>query len=218
MDNIKGIFTDIFIVGTDTTSTTVEWTLAEMMNKPETIRKAQEELESVVGKEEMVDETHLPKLHYLEALVKESLRLHPPGPLLIPRYPTATSSIGGFIILKGTKVFINAWAIHRNPTVWENPSEFIPERFLTGTNRCDYCGSNNFNFIPFGFGRRICVGIPLAEKMNKYILATMLHSFEWRLPENTKLDLVEKFGFVLKKEKPLLAITTARPSCAKLYK
>ncbi|XP_039134747.1 flavonoid 3'-monooxygenase CYP75B137-like [Dioscorea cayenensis subsp. rotundata] len=218
MDNIKGIFTDIVTAGTDTTSITVEWTLAEMMNRPETIRKAQEELESVVGKEEMVDETHLPKLHYLEALVKESLRLHPPIPLLLPRYPTATCSIGGYMIPKGAKIFINAWAIHRNPTVWENPSEFIPERFLERMNRWDYYGSNNFNFIPFGFGRRICMGIPLAEKMNKFILATMLHSFEWRLPDNSKLDLVEKFGIVLKKEKPLVAIATARPSCAKLNK
>ncbi|KAM0934606.1 putative cytochrome P450 [Dioscorea sansibarensis] len=167
LDNIKGIFTDLVIGGTDTRSTTIEWTLAEMMNKPETIRKAQEELESVVGKEEMVDETHLPKLHYLEALVKESLCLHPLVPLLIPRYSTATCSVGGYIIPRGTKAFINTWAKHRNPTVWENHSEFIPERFLAGMNTWDYYGTNNFNFIPFGSGRRICVGIPLAEKMGK---------------------------------------------------
>ncbi|KAJ0968502.1 hypothetical protein J5N97_025419 [Dioscorea zingiberensis] len=138
VDNIKGLFTNIITGGTDTTSTTIEWATAEMLGKPETIRKAQEELDSVVGKEEIVDESHLPKLPYLEALVNETLRLHPPVPLLLPRYPTATCSIGGYTIPKGTKVFINVWSIHRDPTVWENPLEFKPKRFLAGMSKCDY--------------------------------------------------------------------------------
>ncbi|KAJ0968499.1 hypothetical protein J5N97_025416 [Dioscorea zingiberensis] len=216
VDNIKGLFSNIIVGGIDTTSTTIEWAMAEMIDKPETIRKAQEELDSVVGKEEIVDESHLPKLHYLEALVKEALRLHPPTPLLLPRYPTATCNIGGYTIPKGTKVFINVWSIHRDPAVWENPLEFKPERFLAGMSKCDYYG-NNFNFIPFGSGRRICVGIPLVEKMSLHILATMLHCFDWSLPDGMKLDLVEKFGIVLKKEKQLVAIPTARPSCANLH-
>ncbi|KAJ0968504.1 hypothetical protein J5N97_025421 [Dioscorea zingiberensis] len=189
--------------------------MAEMIGKPETMRKAQEELDSVVGKEEIVDESHIGKLPYLEALVKETLRLHPPVPLLLPRYPTTTCNIGGYIIPKGTKVFINVWSIHRDPAVWENPLEFKPERFLSGMSKLDYYG-NNFNFIPFGSGRRICVGITLVEKMSLYILATMLHCFDWSSPDGTKLDLVEKFGIVLKKEKQLVVIPTARPSCAKL--
>ncbi|KAJ0968523.1 hypothetical protein J5N97_025440 [Dioscorea zingiberensis] len=156
--------------------------MAEMIGKPETIRKAQEELDSLVGKEEMVDDSHLPKLPYLEALVKETLRLHPPIPFLLPRYSTTTCNIGGYTIPKGTKVFINVWSIHRDPVVWENPLEFKPERFLAGVSKCDYYG-NNFNFIPFGSGRRICVGIPLVEKMSLYILATMLHCFDWSLPD-----------------------------------
>ncbi|KAJ0968500.1 hypothetical protein J5N97_025417 [Dioscorea zingiberensis] len=216
VDNIKGLFTNIILAGTDTTSTTIEWAMAEMIDKPETIRKAKEELDSVVGKDEIVDESHLPKLHYLEALVKETLRLHPATPLLLARYPTATCNIAGYTIPKGTKVFINVWSIHRDPAVWENPLEFKPERFLTEMSKCDYYG-NNFNFIPFGSGRRICVGIPLVEKMSLYILATMLHCFDWSLPDGMKLDLVEKFGIVLKMEKQLVAIPTARPSCAKLH-
>ncbi|KAJ0968522.1 hypothetical protein J5N97_025439 [Dioscorea zingiberensis] len=215
VDNIKGLFTNMITGGTDTTSTTIEWAMAEMIGKPETMRKAQEELDSVVGKEEIVDESHIGKLPYLEALVKETLRLHPPVPFLLPRYPTTTCNVGGYIIPKGTKVFINVWSIHRDPAVWENPLEFKPERFLSGMSKLDYYG-NNFNFIPFGSGRRICVGITLVEKMSLYILATMLHCFDWSLPDGTKLDLVEKFGIVLKKEKQLVVIPTTRPSCAKL--
>ncbi|KAK9276364.1 hypothetical protein L1049_006183 [Liquidambar formosana] len=106
--------------------------------------------------------------------------------------------------------------MHRDPQVWDNPSEFKPERFLIDPSRWDYSG-NNFQYLPFGSGRRICPGIPLAERMLVYVLASLLHSFEWQLPKGNDLDLSEKFGIVLKKKIPLIAIPARRLSRLELY-
>ncbi|OVA07653.1 Cytochrome P450 [Macleaya cordata] len=217
MTQLKALLMDMVVAGTDTTSTTLEWVMAEMMQKPETMRKAQEELKEVVGMNNMVEESHLSKLQYLDAVVKETLRLHPPGPLLIPRRPSSSSTIGGYTVPKVATVFCNVWEMHRDPEVWDEPLDFQPERFLTSDlEKYDYRG-NNFNYLPFGSGRRVCVGIPLAERMITYVLASLLHSFEWRLPEGTKLDLTEKFGIVLRKSTPLVAIPTPRLLNLELY-
>lgn len=199
--------------GTDTTSNTVEFAMAEIMNKPEVMKKVEQELDAVVGKENMVEDSHLSKLPYLHAVVKETLRLHPALPLLIPHCPSEPCTVGGFYIPKGARVFINAWAIHRDPTVWENPTEFDPERFLKET--VEYNG-HNFTYIPFGSGRRICAGIAMAERMAMLSLASLLHSFHWKLQEGN-LDLAEKFGIVLKKKEPLVAIPTPKLSDPALY-
>lgn len=158
----------------------------------------------------------MPKLHYLEAVFKETLRLHPALPLLIPRHPSQSSIVGGYTIPKDTKVFLNVWAMHRDPEALDEPSEFKPERFLSYPCKWDYSG-NNFQFLPFGSGRRICPEIPLAEKMVMYALASLLHAFHWKLPEGEELDLSEKFGIVMKKSKPLIAIPGQRLSSLKLY-
>jgi cytochrome P450 len=146
--------------------------------------------------------------------MKESLRLHPVLPLLIPHCPSETCTIGGFSVPKGARVFINVWAVHRDPSIWENPLEFKPERFLN--SKFDYSGSD-FNYFPFGSGRRICAGIAMAERMFLYFLATLLHSFDWKLPEGKQMDLTEKFGIVLKLKNPLVAIPTPRLSNPALY-
>lgn len=190
--------------------------MAEMMQHPEVMRKAEEELEQVVGMNNMVEESHLSKLPYLDAVVKETLRLHPPVPLLVPHCPSESCMVGGYTVPKGTVVFFNVWAMQRDPEAWESPLEFIPERFLNNTDKYDYRGSN-FSYLPFGSGRRMCAGIPLAERMVIYVLASLVHSFEWRLPEEVKLDLSEKFGFILKKRVPLVLIPVPRLSNVKLY-
>jgi len=200
--------------GSDTSSNAIEFALAEVMNKPEVMRKAQDELDSVVGKDNIVEESHIHKLPYLHAIMKESLRLHPVLPLLIPHCPSETCTIGGFSVPKGARVFINVWAVHRDPSIWENPLEFKPERFLN--SKFDYSGSD-FNYFPFGSGRRICAGIAMAERMFLYFLATLLHSFDWKLPEGKQMDLTEKFGIVLKLKNPLVAIPTPRLSNPALY-
>lgn len=200
--------------GTDTTSNMVEFAMAEIMNKPEVLRKSQQELETVVGKDNIVEESHIQHLPYLYAVMKEALRMHPALPLLVPHCPSETVTVGGYTVPKGSRVFINVWAIQRDPSIWENPTEFYPERFLD--NKLDYSG-NDFNFIPFSSGRRMCAGIAMAERMFMYSLASLIHSFDWKFPEGERVDLTEKFGIVLKKKIPLVAIPTPRLSSPTLY-
>ncbi|PHT92655.1 hypothetical protein T459_00537, partial [Capsicum annuum] len=212
---IKAIVMDIMIGGTDTTITTVEWVMVELLNTPQIMAKVQQELKDVVGVNNIVEESHLPNLHYLDAVLKETLRLHPALPLLFPKHPSQSAIVGGYTIPEGTKVFLNAYAIQRDPQVWESPLEFQPERFLNSTN-LEYAG-NNMNYLPFGSGRRICAGLPLAEKMLMFVLASLLHSFDWKLPEGENVDLSEGFGFVIKKNERLFAIPARRLSNFELY-
>ncbi|KAK6161519.1 hypothetical protein DH2020_004900 [Rehmannia glutinosa] len=203
-------FRDIVAGGTDTTATTVEWAMAELMNNPDAMDKAQKELSDVVRLDNIIEESHIPNLKYLAAVIKETLRLHPALPLLLPRSPSQSSTIGGYIIPKNTQVFINVWSIHRDPSVWDNPNEFKPERFLDDNGKWDFRG-NYFHYLPFGSGRRVCGGVPLAERMLIYLVASLVHSFEWKLPtEGEALDMSETFGIVLRKTKPLFIIPTAR--------
>ncbi|XP_047326745.1 geraniol 8-hydroxylase-like [Impatiens glandulifera] len=215
MTHLKAILMDMIIGGTDSTSHMVEFAMAEMMNNPHVMKKAQTELEVVVGTNNMVEESHLRKLPYLYAIMKETLRLHPGVPLLGTRCPTESSTICGYTIPKGSCVFINVWAIHRDPSIWEDPLMFDPERFMN--SKWDYTG-NDFNYFPFGSGRRICVAIQLAEIMFLLLLASLIHSFEWKVSQGEKVDLEEKFGFVLKNKKSLVAIPTPRLSNPNLYK
>ncbi|KAH7549559.1 hypothetical protein ACOSP7_025594 [Xanthoceras sorbifolium] len=216
MTQLKGMLTDILVGGTDTTTTMIEWTMAELMQHPKVMKKVQEELTEVVGINSSVEEFHLPKLLYLDAVVKEAMRLHPALPLLAPRCPSQSTIVGGYTIPKGARIMLNVWAIHRDPQLWDNPLEFRPERFLNNSENFNYLG-NNFQYMPFGSGRRICAGIPLAERMLMFLLASLLHSFEWKLPYNTKLDLSDKFGIVIKKLNPLVVIPTPRLSNSEVY-
>ncbi|KAK9068008.1 hypothetical protein SSX86_012119 [Deinandra increscens subsp. villosa] len=212
--HMKGLMMDIVLAGTDTTSTMVEWVMAEILHNPDVIRRVKDELTEVIGMKDIVKESHLPKLTYLDAVIKETFRLHPPLPLLVHRSPDESCMVAGYNIPKGCIVYINVWAIHRDPRNWTNPLEFKPERFLN--DNWDYNG-NNFKFLPFGAGRRICPGIPLGEKMLMYILASLLHSFEWSLPKHGELELSDEFGYVTKKKVPLMAIPSQRLCDARLY-
>ncbi|XP_076914965.1 cytochrome P450 71AU50-like [Bidens hawaiensis] len=211
---IKALLFDILTASTDTTSTMVEWVMAEILHNPDVKTKIQEELTKVIGTNNIVEESHLPRLKYLDAVVKETFRVHPPLPLLIQRCPDESCMVGGYTIPKGTIVYINVWAIQRDPNNWADPLEFRPERFLSG--KWDYNGIN-LKFLPFGSGRRICPGLPLGEKMLMYILTSLLHSFNWILPEDEEFELSDDFGFVTKKRKPLVAIPYQRLSNATLY-
>lgn len=208
------------IGGTDTTSTMVEWTMTELMMHPDIMRKCQAELSDVVGGHKIVEETHLSKLAYLHAVVKETLRLHPAAPLLLPRSPSKSSTVGGYAIPKGTKVFLNVWAMHRDPQFWDHPLEFRPQRFLQQDDesniQLEYFG-NNLKYLPFGAGRRICAGLPLGERMLMHVLAMLLHLFEWKLPGGVTLDSAEKLGVVLEKVNPLVAVPLPRFSNSELY-
>ncbi|XP_042495785.1 geraniol 8-hydroxylase-like isoform X1 [Macadamia integrifolia] len=213
---LKAMLLDMILAGTKTVSTSMEWAMAELIKNPKVMKKAQEELKQVVGMNKVIEEYHLPDLPYLRAVVKEAIRLHTSIPLLIPRCPSQSCIVGGYMIPKGSMIFVNAWAIHRDPKYWKNPLEFSPERFLETSEEFDYSG-NDFRFIPLGSGRRVCVGVPLAERMLPHILGSLLHSFEWKMPDGTKLDMSEMFGLELRLTKPLMAVPLPRLSDPKLY-
>eukprot|EP01018_Ginkgo_biloba_P006516 Gb_15956 [translate_table: standard] len=154
--------------------------MAELIRNPQTMKRARAEVEEIVGCNKKVEESDTERLPYLQAVMKEVLRLHPPAPLLLPHRADASCEIAGFVIPKNRQVIVNAWAIGRDPASWTDPLEFIPERFLELER--DYKG-HDFELIPFGAGRRICVGIPLAIRMLPFVLASLLHSFDWSLPD-----------------------------------
>ncbi|WCJ26014.1 cytochrome P450 family 706 subfamily A polypeptide 5 [Euphorbia peplus] len=214
LTHLKALLMDMIVGGTDTSSNAIEFAMAEIINKPQVMKKAQQELDAIIGTNNIVEENHIHQLPYLYAIMKETLRLHPTLPLLVPHCPSETCTVGGYTIPKGARVFVNVWAIHRDPSIWENPLEFRPERFLE--SKWDYSG-NDFSYFPFGSGRRICAGIAMAERMYLYSLATLLHSFDWNLQPGKKVDLTEKFGIVMKLKNPLIAIPTPRLSDPTLY-
>ncbi|XP_034708851.1 cytochrome P450 76T24-like [Vitis riparia] len=194
------------MAGTHTTSSTIEWAMTELLHKPKTRVKDRSELEEVLGKGTRVQESDTAKLPYLQAVVKETFRLHPPVPLIIREEAGMNSEICGYTVPKSAQVLINVWAIGRDPTTWSDPNEFAPERFLG--SEIDVKGQD-FELIPFGAGRRICLGLPLAHWMVHLMLASLLHSFDWKLQGDMKpeeMDMSQKFGVSLQKAQPLLAI------------
>ncbi|KAJ8752973.1 hypothetical protein K2173_008708 [Erythroxylum novogranatense] len=202
---INWLFLELFAAGTDTTTLTVEWAMAELLKNKEAMKRACQELKTEI-KMNPIKESHVSQLPYLNACLKETLRLHPPVPFLIPRCAAETSKIMGYTVPKSTQVLVNVWAIGRDPSLWEDPLSFKPERFL-GT-RLDFKGQH-FELLTFGGGRRICPGLPMASRQVPLILATLLHSFDWSLPNNedpASLDMNDKCGITVQKEKPLLLI------------
>lgn len=214
--DMKALFVDMILAGMKTTANTVEWAIAELLQKPDMMKKIKDELDQIVGLDHVVEETHIAQLPYLEAIVKEALRLHPAGPLLVPRRPKESHVIGGYLIPKGTKIFVNAWGIHRDPKYWSDPLEFQPERFLNSDMDWNING-NDFRYLPFGSGRRSCVGSGLGVKLVSHLLATLLHSFNWELPQGISLDLSEKFCMELRKKVPLVVIPSPRLSDVRLH-
>ncbi|KAG5546682.1 hypothetical protein RHGRI_018752 [Rhododendron griersonianum] len=154
INNIKAVILDIFAAGSDTTAGTVDWAMSEMMKNPRIMKKAQDEVRHVFDGKGNIDETGLEELKYLNLVIKETLRFHPPVPLLLPRVCGERCEINGYEIPEKAKVVVNAWAIGRDPNLWDDAESFIPERFLDST--IEYKG-NNFEYIPFGAGRRICM-------------------------------------------------------------
>eukprot|EP01018_Ginkgo_biloba_P008230 Gb_40815 [translate_table: standard] len=209
-DNIKAVIFDILAAGTDTSSSTLEWALSEMLINPSRMKKVQDELESVVGLNRMVEESDLPQLEYLKVVVKETLRLHPPGPLLIPHEAREDCIVGGYNIPRKARIMVNAFALGTDPNLWEDAEKFKPERFIGSP--IDVKGQN-FEVIPFGSGRRGCPGQPLATTVVEYALAALLHCFDWRLPDGMKaedLSMTEEFGLTTPRAVHLVAVPTPR--------
>ncbi|PRQ17170.1 putative premnaspirodiene oxygenase [Rosa chinensis] len=207
-DQIKGVITDIFIAGTDTSSATVVWTMAELIRNPLVMRNAQDEVRGVVKAQGKVEESDLSELMYLKLVIKESFRLHPPVPSLVPRVTTESCTIEGYEIPAKTMVFILAKMIGRDPKCWENPNEFFPERFLDSS--IDYKG-NHFELLPFGAGRRGCPGMNFAMQLVELTLANLLYRFDWELPDGMKredLNMEEAAGITVQNKVPLYLAAT----------
>uniref|UniRef100_A0A0D6QTS8 Cytochrome P450 n=1 Tax=Araucaria cunninghamii TaxID=56994 RepID=A0A0D6QTS8_ARACU len=209
IDNIKAIGTDMFNGGVESVIVLVEWAMAELIKNPKSMNKLQQELDIVVGKDRQVDEADLPNLKYLKCIIKETIRLHPSVPL-IPRESVEECIIDTYRIPPKTKCLVNFWSFGRDPLVWENPLEFLPERF---ENSDINSYGQYMEYIPGGAGRRICPGLLLGITMIEVVLASLVHSFNWNLPpplQPNTLDMFETFGLSLPKKKPLLLVATPR--------
>lgn len=207
--NVTIIILEMFFAGSETTSSTIEWAMVELLRNPDSLRKVKEEIDQVVPNRK-VEETDIDELVYLQEVVKETLRLHPAIPFLIPRNSMEDSDYMGYLIPKNTQVLVNAWAIGRDPESWDDPLSFKPERFL-GKN-IEYKGQH-FELIPFGSGRRICVGFSLAHRVVHLALATLIQSFDWELSSSDTsgiTDMTERTGITLRKLVPLKAIPISR--------
>ena len=183
--------------------------MSEMMRNPRIMRKAQEEVRRIFDRKEEIDEMGIQELKFLKLVIKETLRLHPPLPLLLPRECREKCEIDGHEIPVKSKIIVNAWAIGRDPKHWTEPESFNPERFLDSS--IDYKGTN-FEYIPFGAGRRICPGILFGLASVELLLATLLYHFDWKLPNGMKqqdLDMTEVFGLAVRRKEDLYLIPTA---------
>eukprot|EP00257_Ricinus_communis_P007138 XP_002523238.2 cytochrome P450 71B10 [Ricinus communis] len=207
-DHIKAILMNIFLAGVDTGAITLVWAMTELIRNPRVMKKAQEEIRSCIGDKRKVSEIDIEKLGYLKIVLKETLRIHPPGVLLIPRETMAQFSINGYDIYPKTRIQVNVWAMGRDPKIWKNPQEFYPERFLDSS--IDYKGMN-YELLPFGGGRRGCPGITMGMTTVELALANLLFYFDWKLPYNMKIEdinMEEAPGLTIHKKEPLLLVPT----------
>ncbi|CAL4888878.1 unnamed protein product [Urochloa decumbens] len=217
-ENIKAFITDVVTAGSDSSAATVEWMLAELINHPEAMRKVREEIDAAVGGDRIIGEADLPRLPYLQAAFKETLRLHPGAPIA-HRVSAAEVIAGGFTVPAGTAVFINVWAIGRDPAFWEDPPAFRPERFMPGGAAAgvgmEPRGGQHFQLMPFGGGRRGCPGVGLAMQSVPAVLAALVQCFDWAVVDGETggglVNMEESdVGLVCARKRPLLLRPTAR--------
>ncbi|XWS11321.1 hypothetical protein CRYUN_Cryun38cG0073600 [Craigia yunnanensis] len=206
--DIKAVIFDIFSAGSESSSTTADWAMSEMLKNPRVLKKAQNEVRQVCCGKGDVDEASIHELKYLTSVIKETLRLHPSLPLLLPRESRENCEINGYQVPVKTSVIINVWAMGRDPEHWTEPETFYPERFLNSS--IDFKG-NDFEYIPFGAGRRMCPGILFALPNIELPLAKLLYHFDWKLPSGMRhedLDMTEVFGVTVRRKDDLILIPT----------
>ncbi|KAF5468356.1 hypothetical protein F2P56_012515 [Juglans regia] len=205
----------LILAGTDTTTVTMTWALSLLLNNREALKKAQQELDLQIGRDRLVMESDVKNLLYLQAVIKETMRLYPAAPLSLPHESLEDCTLAGYHIPMGTRLLVNLSKIHRDPQVWTDPTEFRPERFLTSHKDVDF-KDQHFEFIPFGSGRRVCPGISFALQVMQLTLANFLHAFEiTTVPSDEPVDMTEKVGLTSLKATPLEVYLTPRlPSSA----
>ncbi|KAG6506240.1 premnaspirodiene oxygenase-like [Zingiber officinale] len=210
-DNIKAVVIDMFAGGTETTANTIEWAMSELMLRPSTLQRAQKEVREAMKDKGYIEETDVPQFNYLHEVVKETLRLHPPFPLLFPRVAQETTEVLGYTLPAGTRVLVNVWALGRDPRYWKDAEIFKPERFEEGVDK-EFKG-NDFEFLPFGAGRRMCAGMTFGLTTLELALSQLLFHFDWAFPKGVKaedIDMSESFGASASRKVNLLLVPSPR--------
>ncbi|KAL2334246.1 hypothetical protein Fmac_015459 [Flemingia macrophylla] len=195
---IKGLALVMLLAGTDTSAVTLEWAMSNLLNNPEMLKKAKNELDTYIQPDCLVDEIDIPKLPYLQSIVYETLRLHPAAPMLIPHLSSECCTVGEFSVPQNTILLVNAWAIHRDPKLWSDPTDFKPERFEKE--------SEANKLLSFGLGRRACPGANLAQRTVSLTLALLIQCFEWKRISMEEIDMTEGKGLTMPKKFPLEAM------------
>ncbi|TXG52482.1 hypothetical protein EZV62_021651 [Acer yangbiense] len=211
---IKGMILTLLSAGTDTSAATIEWAMSLLLNNPAVLKKARAEVDNYVGHDRLVDEPDLAKLPYIQSIVNETQRLYPVAPLLAPHESSDDTTIGGYHVSRQTMLIVNAWAIHRDPKVWDDPTSFKPERFeglMEGGHE-----AYNYKFVPFGLGRRACPGAGLANRVMGLALAALIQCFEWERISEEEVDMSQGTGITMPKAKPLEARCKSRHSMSTL--
>ncbi|KAA8528485.1 hypothetical protein F0562_035840 [Nyssa sinensis] len=207
---IKSIIIIMFFAGPDTTAITLEWAISLLLNHPEVLEKLRAEIDNHVGHGRLLDETDLVKLPYLRCIINETLRLYPPAPLLLPHCSSEDCTVAGYDIPQGTILLVNAWAMHRDPKVWEEPTKFKPERF-EGME-----GREGYKFIPFGMGRRACPGASMGIRTVSLALGALIQCFEWEKVGQEKMEMSQGSRITMPKAESLKAVCIPRQCAMKL--
>lgn len=195
----------LLTAGTDTSAVTMEWALSHLLNNPESLKKAKHEVDTQIGQgERLIEEQDISKLPYLQAIISETLRLTPAAPMLVPHYASNDCTIHGYDVPQGTMVLVNAWAIHRDPKEWDEPTSFKPERHERSEVHA--------KLVAFGVGRRSCPGSAMAQRVMALTLATLIQCFEWERIGEEDVDMNERpGGATMTKIVPLEVMCKARP-------
>ncbi|KAK4436656.1 cytochrome [Sesamum alatum] len=229
-EEIVSLCSEFLVAGTDTTSTALQWIMANLVKYPRFQDNLYQEIFSVVGRpprvttereesmQHVIEEEDLQKMPYLKAVVLEALRRHPPGHFVLPHKVTQDVELDGYIIPKNALVNFMVADMGWDPKVWEDPMEFKPERFLdssgtgtgTGTDGFDITGSREIKMMPFGAGRRICPGYALALLHLEYFVANLIWYLRWTPLEGDEIDLSEKQEFTTVMKNPLRACISPR--------
>ncbi|XP_022985606.1 cytochrome P450 81D1-like [Cucurbita maxima] len=203
---IKGLIHVILLAGIDTTAVTLEWALSHLLNNPEVIKKARFEIERCTGQDRLVNEEDLSSLSYVQGIILETLRLTPAAPLLVPHCASTDCKIQGYDVPRDTIIFVNAWAIHRDPNHWEDVTSFRPERHENAIELSD-----SYKLLPFGLGRRACPGVGMAQRIVGLTLASLIQCFDWERMDSSLVDMTEGQGITMPKAQPLVAKCRPRP-------
>ncbi|KAL5857622.1 hypothetical protein ACOSQ3_005080 [Xanthoceras sorbifolium] len=201
---IKGLILIMLVAGTDTSAVTLEWAMSNLVNHPEVLKRARAEVDAQIGQERLMDEQDVSKLYYLQCIISETLRLYPVAPLLVPHMSFENCTVGGYDVPRDTILLVNAWAIHRDPKLWDDPNSFKPKKFEIGESEAG-------KMMPFGMGMRACPGVGLAQRVVGLTLGSLIQCFEWERVGEDKVDMTEGKGITMPKIQPLEVLCKARP-------